>query len=96
LKRVDIAKDLHELSQHALSTEEFLELVGATNAQEWIGKRTTTLTPRTMRLPVGYVGAVVDAYRNAQISTGKAAEYLMIDDSEVIERFGDIYAGVEE
>lgn len=96
LKRVDIAKDLHELSQHALSTEEFLELVGATNAQEWIGKRTTTLTPRTLRLPVGYVGAVVDAYRNAQISTGKAAEYLMIDDSEVIERFGDIYAGVEE
>lgn len=96
LKRIDISTDLHELSQHALSTEEYLELVGAENAQEWIGKRTTTLTPRPLRLPVGYVTSVVDAYRNSQISSGKAAEYLMIDDSEFIERFGDIYAGVDE
>jgi Zn-dependent peptidase ImmA (M78 family)/transcriptional regulator with XRE-family HTH domain len=96
LKRVDISKDLRELSPHALSTEEYLELIGSTNAQEWIGKRTTTLSPRSLRLPVGYVKAVVDAYRNCQISVGKAAEYLMIDASEFIERFGDIYAGVEE
>lgn len=96
LKRVDISGDLHELSSHALSTEEYLELIGSDNAHEWIGKRTTTLTPRSLRLPVGYVTAVVDAYRNCQISLGKAAEYLMIDDSEFAERFGDIYAGVEE
>jgi len=96
LKRVDISKELHDLSQHALSTDEYLELIGAANAQEWIGKRTTTLSPRSLRLPVGYVMSVVDAYRNCQISAAKAAEYLLIDASEFAERFGDIYAGVEE
>lgn len=96
LKRIDIAADLHELSEHALSTDEYLETLGAENAQQWIGKRTTTLSPRSLRLPVGYVNSVVDAYRNRQISLGKAAEYLMVDDSEFVERFGDIYAGVEE
>ncbi len=96
LKRIDISCDLRELSPHALSTEEFLELIGAENARGWIGKRTTTLTPRSLRLPVGYVSTVVDAYRNFQISSGKAAEYLMIDDSEFTARFGDIYAEVDE
>lgn len=96
LKRVDISKDLREFSPHALSTDEYLELIGADNAKEWIGKRTTTLTPRQLRLPVGYVSAVVDAYRACQISAGKAADYLMIDDSEFIQRFGDIYAEVED
>lgn len=95
LKRVDIAKDLHDISQHALSTEEYLERLGA-DADQWVGKRTTTLSLRSLRLPVGYVNSVVDAYRNCQISSGKAAEYLMIDTAEFIERFGDIYAGVEE
>jgi Zn-dependent peptidase ImmA (M78 family) len=96
LKRIDISSDLHELSKHALSTEEYLELIGAKNADEWIGKRTTTLTPRPLRLPVGYVTTVVDAYRDCQISLGKGAEYLMIDDSEFAGRFGEIYQGVEE
>ncbi len=96
LKRVDIGKELHELSPHALSTEEYLELIGSTNAQEWIGKRTTTLSPKSLRLPVGYVTSVVDAYRSCQISLGKAAEYLMIDASEFVQRFGNIYAEVEE
>jgi Zn-dependent peptidase ImmA (M78 family) len=96
LKRIDISGDLRELSSHALSTDEYLELIGSENAHEWIGKRTTTLTLRSVRLPVGYVTAVVEAYRNCQISMGKAAQYLMIDDSDFEERFGDIYAGVEE
>jgi Zn-dependent peptidase ImmA (M78 family) len=95
LLRIDISKDLRELSSHALSTEEYLELIGAQNAEEWIGKRTTTLTPRPLRLPVGYVTAVVEANRNRQISLGKAAEYLMIDKTDYEERFGDIYEGVE-
>jgi Zn-dependent peptidase ImmA (M78 family)/transcriptional regulator with XRE-family HTH domain len=96
LKRVDISDELRELSQHALSTDEYLELIGSANAKEWIGKRTTTLTPRPLRLPVGYVTSVVDAYKGCQISLGKAAEYLMVDDSDFVQRFGDIYAGVEE
>jgi len=96
LKRIDTAKELHELSSHALSTEEYLELIGSENAGDWIGKRTTTLTPRPLRLPVGYVKVVVDAYQNCQISSGKAAEYLMVDETEFTERFGDIYAEVGE
>jgi Zn-dependent peptidase ImmA (M78 family) len=96
LMRVDIAHDLHELSQHALSTEEYLEVIGAENAHSWIGKRTTTLASRSIRLPVGFVSAVVEAYRNSQVSSGKAAEYLMIDPYEFNERFGDVYSGVED
>jgi Zn-dependent peptidase ImmA (M78 family) len=95
LKRIDISKDLHEFSQHALSTEEYLEMFGA-DAEQWVGKRSTTLSLRPLRLPVGYVNSVVDAYRNCQISSGKAAEYLMIDRSDFTQRFGDIYAGVED
>jgi Zn-dependent peptidase ImmA (M78 family) len=95
MKRVDIAKELHDISVHALSTEEYLERLGA-DADQWVGKRTTTLSPRSLRLPVGYINSVVEAYKNCQISSGKAAEYLMIDTGEFIDRFGDIYAGVEE
>jgi hypothetical protein len=95
LARMDIATELHELSSHALSTEEFLELVGTENAQNWIGKRTTTLTPQPLRLPIGYVNAVVQAHRDFQISKGKAAEYLMIDEATFVERFGAIYEEVE-
>ena len=83
------------MSSHALSTDEYLELVGAENSGDWIGKRTTTVTPRPLRLPVGYVNAVVQAYKDSQISVGKASEYLMIDDPTFIERFGDIYEEVE-
>jgi len=96
LKRADTSAELRDVSQHALSTDEYLELIGSANAKEWIGKRTTTLTPRPLRLPVGYVTSVVDAYQSCQISLGKAAEYLMVDDSDFVQRFGDIYAGVEE
>ena len=96
MKRADIGSELHEVSQHALLTDEYLELIGPENAKEWLGKRTTTLTPRPLRVPVGFVKLVVDAYRSFQISLGKAAEYLMVDESEFVQRFGDIYAGVEE
>jgi Zn-dependent peptidase ImmA (M78 family) len=94
LSRIDIAASLHKVSEHALSTEEYLERRG-TQEQEWIGKRTTTLTARSIRLPIGYVNAVVDAYKNRQISPSKAATYLMITESEFLERFGDIYEEVE-
>lgn len=95
LARMDIAAELHELSEHALSTEEFLELVGTENAQSWVGKRTTTLTPQPLRLPIGYVNAVVQAYRDSQISKGKASEYLMIDENTFVERFDAICDEVE-
>lgn len=94
LDDVEIHGELLKLSNHALSTEQFLEKNGE-SASDWIGKRTTTLSPKAIRLPIGYVNAVVDAYRNRQISPGKAAEYLIIDEQELAERFGDIYENVE-
>jgi Zn-dependent peptidase ImmA (M78 family) len=94
LKHSDISEALRSISPHALTTDEFLERTGA-DKQEWVGKRSTTLTPRAVLLPVGYVNAVVEAYRNRQISPSKAASYLMVDEDEFLERFGDIYEEVE-
>jgi hypothetical protein len=87
---VDISSQLREFSDHALSTEEYLAKTGR-QQEDWIGKRTTTLIPRNVRLPIGYVNAVVDAYRSRQISSAKAAEYLLIEEQEVFDRFGDVY-----
>ncbi len=92
--RIDISKLLRRVSEHALSTEEYLERAG-TIEQEWIGKRTTSLSARPMRLPIGYVNAVVEAYNNRQISPSKAATYLMIEEGEFVQRFGEIYEEVE-
>lgn len=94
LKRIDASTALRKVSGHALTTEEFLEKTGSTE-HEWIGKRTTTLTTRPIRLPIGYVNAVVEAYRNRQISPSKAAAYLMVEEEEFFQRFGDIYEEVE-
>ena len=94
LNRLDIHSELLKLSDHALSTEQYLDKKGE-DAADWIGKRTTTLSPRAIRLPIGYVNAVVDAYKNRQISPAKAAEYLIIDEQEFTDRFGDIYENVE-
>jgi hypothetical protein len=94
LKQTDISELLRSISTHALTTDEFLERAG-TDKQEWIGKRNTTLTSRAILLPIGYINAVVEAYRNRQISPSKAAVYLMIDEKEFLERFGDIYEEVE-
>lgn len=94
LKRVDISTSLRKISEHALTTEEFLEKKG-TAEQEWIGKRTTTLTARPIRLPIGYVNAVVEAYQNRQISPSRAAAYLMVEETEFLHRFGDIYEEAE-
>lgn len=90
LRRMDIAAHLRRLTTHALTTEEYLKKTGGSSA-EWIGKRKTTQSPRPVRLPVGYVKLIVDAYKDKSISPGKAAEYLMIGEHEFLERFGDIY-----
>jgi Zn-dependent peptidase ImmA (M78 family) len=94
LQRIDILPTLRKISEHALTTEEYLEKTGAAE-QEWIGKRTTTLTARPIRLPIGYVNAVVEAYQNRQISPSKAATYLRVEETEFLQRFGDIYEEVE-
>lgn len=94
LRRIDISEPLRSITDHALTTQEYLEKTG-TDKQEWIGKRSTTLTARTILLPIGYVNAVVDAYRSRQISSSKAAACLMVEENEFLGRFGDIYEEVE-
>jgi len=94
LRRVDISSSLRKVSEHALTTEEYLEKTGITE-HVWIGKRTTTLTARPVRMPIGYVNAVVEAYQNRQISPSKAAAYLMIEENEFVQRFGDVYEEIE-
>lgn len=92
--RMDVSSLLKQFSDHALTTEEYLQKTGE-ESHEWLGKRTTTLSPKSIRLPIGYVNAVVDAYQSRQISPAKAAEYLIIEEQEFLERFGDIYESVE-
>ena len=94
LRRIDISASLRRVSEHALTTQEYLEKMGTTD-QEWIGKRTATLTARPIRLPIGYVNAVVEAYRNRYISPSKAATYLLVEEKEFLQRFGDIYEEIE-
>ncbi len=89
-RSIDISSYLPELSDHALTTEQYLAKIG-TDKAGWVGKRTTTIPSRPIRLPVSYVNAVVDAYRSRQISLGKAAEFLMINDDDFVDRFGRIY-----
>ncbi len=94
LKQSDISESLRDISEHALTTDEFLAKAGA-EKQEWLGKRHTTLPSREILLPIGYIDAVVEAYRNRQISPGKAATYMMIEEKEFLDRFGDIYEEIE-
>jgi len=94
VNRTDLSIVLRQFSDHALTTEEYLQKKGE-DSHDWIGKRTTTLAPKSIRLPIGYVNSVVEAYRNRQISPAKAAEYLIVDEREFLDRFGDIYENAE-
>jgi Zn-dependent peptidase ImmA (M78 family) len=91
---IDIVSELRAISEHALSTDEYIERLGVDKA-DWIGKRAATLTPIPLRLPLGYVQTVYGAYSDRLISSGKAAEYLMVDEAEFLQRFGDVYEEVE-
>jgi len=85
LESCDVAEELRRVSPHALSTEEYLRLHGVEEAG--VKGRTTTTAPRKMLLPPRYVGGVVGAYQAREISLGKAARMLMIEEREFIDRF---------
>lgn len=85
-KDFDIASTLHTLSPHALTTDEYLRTCGE-ESDLWVGKRNTTYPGTSLRLPSAYADAVVRAFRDGEISRGKASEMLMIDDSDFRERF---------
>jgi Zn-dependent peptidase ImmA (M78 family) len=83
----DIGAILPSISYHALSTDEYIRVCGV-NADDWKGKRNTTIPSRTLRLPPAYIKGVIEALKNGSISRGKAAAMLMIDERDFDERFG--------
>jgi Zn-dependent peptidase ImmA (M78 family) len=86
---VNVSSELPRLSEHALSTQEYLRKIGREASERiGIGKRSTTIPMRSIRLPIPYIDAVVNAFHNKQISRGKAAEMLMVDEDTFTNRFG--------
>ncbi|MGH7205967.1 MAG: hypothetical protein ACREI2_07130 [Nitrospiraceae bacterium] len=92
---MEIADDLRELSDHALSAEEYIQKIGVEEAK-WAGKRNTTIPIRSLRLPVPYIDAVLEAFKDGKISRGKAAELLMVDEQAFDERFGEVAEACED
>jgi hypothetical protein len=84
---LDIGRELKELTKHALTTKEWVRAEGET-ARRISGKRTTTVPERPLMLPIPYINTVLEACKNAEISTGRAAELLMIDRVDFESRFG--------
>ena len=80
---------LRELTDHALSTKEYLRTKGSEATPLLVGNRTTTIPSRRIRLPVSYVAQVLQACRDSVISDSKAAELLMIDEFTFESRFGE-------
>jgi hypothetical protein len=87
-KNFEIASILPSLSEHALSTEDYIRSIGK-KSDEWQGKRNTTIPSRTLRLPPSYVKSVTEAVGSGTISRGKGAAMLMIEEKDFSERFGD-------
>ena len=93
-QQLDIAAILPTMTDHALSTNDYLKKVGP--KADWLGRRLTTIPSRELRLPVPYVKAVVDAYSEGVISSSKASEFLMIDEADFLDRFGELATPFEE
>jgi Zn-dependent peptidase ImmA (M78 family) len=87
---VDCGEELRLLSDHALNTPEFLQ-ARSLDAPKWLPEnRKVKVGGHTLRLPVGYVVRVLDALNAGQISLGKAAEMLFIDEYVFSQRFPDV------
>ena len=74
-----IGELLKGISEHALSTSDYLKQVAATSPL-WVSEnRTANLGLRRLRLPAGYVKRVLEARDEGLISNRKAAEMVMMD-----------------
>ena len=74
-----IGELLKGISDHALSTSDYLKQVAATSPL-WVSEnRTANLGLRRLRLPAGYVKRVLEARDEGLISNRKAAEMVMMD-----------------
>jgi Zn-dependent peptidase ImmA (M78 family) len=86
LNGLDVSSKLADVSEHALSTREFVRSLKAA-PPAWLNKRSTTEAPRKLLLPVRYVDSVLKAFTGGVISRGKAARMLMVDEAEFADRF---------
>jgi Zn-dependent peptidase ImmA (M78 family) len=86
LLQLPIWDRLKRVSDHALSTKEYLAKAGRA-ADDWSAKRNTTILSRKLMLPVNYVNSVVESCREHLISIGRAARLLMISEDTFLERF---------
>jgi Zn-dependent peptidase ImmA (M78 family) len=83
---LEIGNLLKRRSSHALSTREWAKQAGELS-QKLSGRRRTTIPSRSLNLPVPYIKAVLDACSSDTISDSRAAELLMIDETDFAERF---------
>ncbi len=91
LKSFDISDQLSAISERALSTEEYVERQGPdVKERQMLGKRTSTIPARPIRLPIPYIRGVIEALQEKVISKGRAAELLMIDKHDLDSRFGGL------
>jgi Zn-dependent peptidase ImmA (M78 family) len=95
-RRMNIAFELRSISDHALSTEEYIRKVGEMEAQKWISKRNTNIHSRRLRLPVPYIQLVLNSFQSGKINRGKSAELLMIDEETFDSRFAALVQEVDE
>ncbi|HEY5330459.1 MAG TPA: ImmA/IrrE family metallo-endopeptidase [Acidobacteriaceae bacterium] len=92
----EIWEILRGMTEHALSTMQFIERIGAQAAQQWENKRYTTVGTRKIMLPVNYVQSVIEAVVGYKISMSRATELLMIDLEVFLERFGHLMPAAAE
>ena len=89
--RYEIHDELKELTDRALSTNEYFATKGIAPTVEWSAeKRTTSIPARALRLPVPYVGRVLELLKAGRITRRKAMQFLMIDEDVFRSRFGEL------
>lgn len=94
-REFDCATELRAISEHALSTSEYIRKRGE-DAPKWLAEnRKTDARPVSLRLPAGYVQRVIESLNSGLISQGKAAEMLMMDRYTFVERFGGLISEPE-
>jgi Zn-dependent peptidase ImmA (M78 family) len=88
LAQVNLMPRLKQITDHALTTQEYAEKYPE-KADEFSGKRKTTTRALALTLPVGYIKLVVKAQRQYSISVSRAARLLMITEDDYRARFDE-------
>lgn len=90
-RELDIADDLKACSSHALSTREWVaQSFGLEQPPAFLTRRRIANSETSFSIPSHFVREVVDLWNTNQISTGKAAQMLMIEEGDVYSRFEEL------